>query len=112
MRWSLCCAVRLKDAGGGVLPDADGAVDVLVAETLDVGAGEEDRADGLVLGRTPAAQAAEIVTGAVRAPGPLLGAEIGEVERERVARLVAEILGEGVQDRLAALIEADRGARG
>src|SRR5690625_2247549 len=101
----------VKNALGSGGADPHRPVDVLVALGRDVGTGEAERTDRFVLVPAPAVETSEVVAGRIRSAGPLLGAEVREVDDLGLERLRAEELGEGLQDLLptAVLVKSPHG---
>src|SRR5699024_2596274 len=81
-----------KGALGGRGAEPHRAIDVLVALGRDVGTGEAEGSDRFVLVPAPAVETSEVVAGRIRSAGPLLGAEVREVEDLGLERLRAEEL--------------------
>jgi len=85
-------AIRGDDALGGQSAHPDGAVDVLIAGSREVAAGELDRSDRRAEVGTVAVQTAEVEARGVGAAGPLLAAPVALVVDDRVLRLGAVVV--------------------
>src|SRR5215204_5025519 len=103
---SLRSRVRLlDDPRGGEATHADRAVHVLVAGAGQIAAGEVDRADRLAQVRAVAVQTSEVEARRVRPAGPLLRRPVALVVDAGILRLGAEVVREGLEDALPALID-------